>query len=74
MIRLLSRKKRQKPKPISEYYTAQECADKLGVSRKTIYTWMDSDPPEIPNIKIGRRRLIPKREVNELLKSKMIVS
>jgi excisionase family DNA binding protein len=55
----------------SEYYSVREFSEKMGVPKRTVYDWMDSDPPEIPNTKIGRRKFIPKKEVEELLKSKM---
>ena len=59
--------------PNSEYYTAREFAEKVGVHPQTVYTWMNSDPPKIPSVKIGAVRRIPKKEANEWLKERTII-
>lgn len=59
--------------PGREYYTVQEFADKLGVHPQTVYTWMNSDPPKIPTVKLGGTRRIPKKEADEWLRKRTII-
>jgi excisionase family DNA binding protein len=46
-------------------YTAQEFADKAGVNIKTVYTGMKTG--EIPSIRLGARKLIPRAAGDRLL-------
>ena len=57
--------------PDSEYYSAREVAEKLGVHRQTVYYWIYTD--KIPNVKIGSIRRIPKKEFEDWLKKRTII-
>ena len=51
--------------PERETLDLPELAARLGVSRSSIYRWADAG--EIPTIRLGRRRLVPRAVVDDLL-------
>ncbi len=51
--------------PLEEYYTIEELAEKLKVTRQAIHNWIKEG--RIDSIKIGRARRIPASAVDRLL-------
>ena len=51
--------------PERETLDLPELAARLGVSRSSIYRWADAGI--IPTIRLGRRRLVPRAVVDDLL-------
>ena len=51
--------------PLEEYYTIEELAEKLKVTRQAIHNWIKDG--RIDSIKIGRARRIPAAAVERLL-------
>ena len=51
--------------PERETLDLPELAERLGVSRSSIYRWADAGI--IPTIRLGRRRLVPRVAVDDLL-------
>ena len=51
--------------PERETLDLPELAQRLGVSRSSIYRWADAGI--IPTIRLGRRRLVPRVAVDDLL-------
>ena len=51
--------------PLEEFYTIEELAEKLKVTRQAIHNWIKQG--RIESIKIGRSRRIPAAAVERLL-------
>lgn len=46
-------------------YSLDEAAQSLGISRRTVYELMDAG--KLSTVKLGRRRLVPARELERLV-------
>ena len=51
--------------PLDEYYTIEEVADKLKVTRQAIHKWIKAG--RLESVKAGRARRIPRTAVERLL-------
>lgn len=52
-------------------YTTNEFADLFGVCHMSVYNYMASG--SLPFIKVGKRTLITKKTVNDILEGKMVL-
>ncbi len=48
--------------------SVSEAAEQLGVSRPTLYAMMERRDHPLPCVRIGRRRIIPRRELEAWLR------
>lgn len=53
---------------MAKLYTTQEVADMLGVSRQTVYNWIENN--EIESVKLVGRIRITQEAIDKLIKGK----
>lgn len=61
--------KEQEPKRLA--YTIKEAAEMLGLSKSRLYEMVQFD--EIPHMRIGGKVLLPKKEFESWLKSRVVM-
>lgn len=61
--------KKQEPKRLA--YTVKEASEMLGLSKSRLYEMVQFD--EIPYMKIGGKILLPKKEFESWLKSRVVM-